>query len=106
LLSIDVSPPRKGKRKRDADDGGPGGSKSDGDGNWIAQAHFTNANYHSKKFVLLLFINSEDLLYHRTCGDLTHCIDRLVESSRIKKALEACYTSVLPKGHSPFIYLR
>jgi hypothetical protein len=70
LLSIDVSAPRKGKRKRDADDGGLGGSKSDGDGNWTAQAHFTNANYHSKKFVFLLFINSEDLLYHRTCGDL------------------------------------
>jgi DNA mismatch repair protein MLH1 len=65
LLSTDVSAPRKGKRKRDADDGGPGGSKFDDDGNWMAQAHFTNANYHSKKFVLLLFINSENLLDHQ-----------------------------------------
>lgn len=32
--------------------------------------------------------------------------DRLVESSRIKKALEGVYTSILPKGSSPFIYLR
>ncbi|KAH9974153.1 DNA mismatch repair protein MutL [Lactifluus volemus] len=88
LLSTDISAPRKGKRKRDADDGGPGGSKSDEDGNWIAQAHFTDANYHTKKFVFLLFINN-----------------RLVESSRIKKALEACYTGILPKGCSPFIYL-
>ena len=30
----------------------------------------------------------------------------MVESSRIKKAIEACYTGVLPKGTSPFIYLR
>ncbi|KAI0249721.1 DNA mismatch repair protein [Lactifluus subvellereus] len=105
LLSTEVSAPRKGKRKRDADDGRPGGSKSDDDGNWTAQAHFTNANYHSKKFVLLLFIKSEDLLYYRTCRDLGRFVDRLVESSRIKKALEACYTGVLPKGCSPFIYL-
>ncbi|KAI0252858.1 DNA mismatch repair protein [Lactifluus subvellereus] len=105
LLSTEVSAPRKGKRKRDADDGGSGGSKSDDDGNWTAQAHFTNANYHSKKFVLLLFINSENLLDYRTCHDLGRFIDRLVESSRIKKALEACYTGVLPKGCSPFIYL-
>jgi DNA mismatch repair protein MLH1 len=60
LLSTDISAPRKGKRKRDADDGGPEGSKSDEDGNWIAQAHFTDANYHTKKFVFLLFINSEN----------------------------------------------
>ena len=51
-----------GKRKRDADDDQPGGSKSDEDNSWMAQAHFTNANYHSKKFLFLLFINSEYLL--------------------------------------------
>ena len=61
LLTAEVSAPRKGKRKRDADDDRPGGSKSDGDDGWIAQAHFTSANYHSKKFILLLFINSEYL---------------------------------------------
>ncbi|KAH9985620.1 DNA binding protein [Russula compacta] len=88
LLTADVSAPRRGKRKRDANDDRSGGSKSDEESSWMAQAHFTNANYHSKKFVLLLFINN-----------------RLVESSRIKKALEACYTAILPKGTSPFIYL-
>ncbi|KAI0711182.1 DNA mismatch repair protein MutL [Cerioporus squamosus] len=55
---------------------------------WSAEAHFTNANYQSKKMTLLLFINH-----------------RLVESSRIKKALEAAYNGVLAKGASPFVYL-
>ncbi|KAH9962209.1 DNA mismatch repair protein MutL [Russula dissimulans] len=88
LLTAEVSAPRKGKRKREADEDQPGAGNSDGDGGWMAQAHFTNANHHSKKFILLLFINN-----------------RLVESSRIKKALEACYIAILPKGTSPFIYL-
>ncbi|KAH9063209.1 DNA mismatch repair protein MutL [Lactarius vividus] len=88
LLSVEVSPPKAKKRKRGADDSEPGTGKPNEYGNWIAQAHFTNANYHSKKMVFLLFINN-----------------RLVESSRIKKAIEACYTGVLPKGTSPFIYL-
>lgn len=86
LLSVDISPPSTKKRKRDADDSGTG--EPNEDGSWSAKAHFTNANYHSKKTVFLLFINN-----------------RLVESSRIKKAIEACYTGVLPKGTSPFIYL-
>ncbi len=60
LLSVEISPPSTKKRKRDADDSGPGTGKSNEDGSWIAQAHFTNANYHSKKMVFLLFINSKD----------------------------------------------
>ncbi|KAJ6493696.1 histidine kinase-like ATPase [Mycena vitilis] len=55
---------------------------------WTADVHFTNANYQSKKIIFLLFINH-----------------RLVESSRMKRALEAVYSGVLPKGASPFIYL-
>ncbi|RDX54602.1 DNA binding protein [Lentinus brumalis] len=55
---------------------------------WSAEAHFTNANYQAKKMTLLLFINH-----------------RLVESSRIKRALEAAYNGVLAKGASPFVYL-
>ncbi|KAJ6486921.1 histidine kinase-like ATPase [Mycena sanguinolenta] len=55
---------------------------------WTAEAHFTNPNYQSKKMLFLLFINH-----------------RLVESSRMKRALEAGYSGVLPKGASPFIYL-
>ena len=48
----------------------------------------TNANYHVKKTMLLLFIN------HRS-----------VESSAIKKAIEQTYSTFLPKGGHPFVYL-
>ncbi|KAL9585854.1 MAG: hypothetical protein Q9203_004082 [Teloschistes exilis] len=48
----------------------------------------SNANYHVKKTTILLFIN------HRS-----------VESSAIKKAIEQTYSTFLPKGGHPFIYL-
>ena len=48
----------------------------------------SNANYHVKKTTFLLFIN------HRS-----------VESSAIKKAIEQTYSTYLPKGGHPFIYL-
>ncbi|KAJ7052919.1 DNA mismatch repair protein MutL [Mycena amicta] len=54
-----------------------------------AEAHFTNPNYQSKKMIFLLFIDH-----------------RLVESPRIKRALENVYNSILPKGASPSVYLR
>ncbi|KAL6698351.1 hypothetical protein J3F84DRAFT_367302 [Trichoderma pleuroticola] len=53
-----------------------------------AKGYFTNSNYHTSKTTLLLFINH-----------------RCVESSTMKKALERTYTSFLPKGGRPFIYL-
>ncbi|KAF7300657.1 DNA-mis-repair domain-containing protein [Mycena chlorophos] len=55
---------------------------------WSAEARFTNPNYQSKKMVFLLFINH-----------------RLVESPRMKRALENVYSGILPKGASPFVYL-
>uniref|UniRef100_D8QEE1 DNA mismatch repair protein S5 domain-containing protein n=1 Tax=Schizophyllum commune (strain H4-8 / FGSC 9210) TaxID=578458 RepID=D8QEE1_SCHCM len=55
---------------------------------WSFDAHFTNPNYHAKKMVFLLFINH-----------------RLVESSRLKRAIEGVYATILPKGASPFVYL-
>ena len=106
LLTAEVSEPRKVKRKRDADNDRSGGSKPNEDSGWVAQAHFTSANYHSKKFILLLFINSKFLSINTRTKGLRYIVDRLVESSRIKKSLEACYTSILPKGTSPLIYLR
>ncbi|KAI9797394.1 MAG: DNA mismatch repair protein [Candelina submexicana] len=52
-----------------------------------AQGWISNANYHIKRTVLLLFINH-----------------RAVESSTIKKAVEHAYASFLPKGGHPFVY--
>lgn len=48
----------------------------------------TNANYHTKKTTILLFINH-----------------RCVESSNIRKAIEQTYSTFLPKGGHPFTYL-
>lgn len=48
----------------------------------------SNANYHVKKTTLLLFIN------HRS-----------VESSNMRKAVEQTYSTFLPKGGHPFVYL-
>lgn len=48
----------------------------------------SNANYSVKRTTILLFINH-----------------RAVESSAIKKAIEQTYSTFLPKGGHPFIYL-
>ncbi|KAI9683620.1 MAG: DNA mismatch repair protein [Trizodia sp. TS-e1964] len=53
-----------------------------------AQVWTSNANYHVKKTMVLLFINN-----------------RAVESSAIKKGLEQTYSAFLPKGGHPFVYL-
>jgi len=63
-------------------------SSSDGRFGFQATGWTSNANYHVKKTTLLLFIN------HRS-----------VESSNIRKALEQTYSTFLPKGTHPFIYL-
>ncbi|EAU81492.2 DNA binding protein [Coprinopsis cinerea okayama7 len=62
--------------------------KDEIEGDWSAEVYFTNPNYQAKKFNFLLFINH-----------------RMVESPRMKRALEAAYHSILPKGASPFVYL-
>ncbi|KAG5998997.1 hypothetical protein E4U43_002323 [Claviceps pusilla] len=60
------------------------------DERWGFKAHIlaSNANYHVKKTVFLLFINN-----------------RSVESTHLKKALEQTYVNFLPKGGHPFIYI-
>ena len=63
-------------------------SVSDEKWGFTASGWATNANYHAKKTTILIFIN------HRS-----------VESSSIKRALEQTYSSFLPKGTHPFIYL-
>lgn len=55
---------------------------------WSAEAFASNPNHQSKRFTFLLFINH-----------------RLVDSSRIKRAMEAVYNGILPKGSAPFVYL-
>ncbi|CAO3612028.1 unnamed protein product [Mucor hiemalis] len=52
------------------------------------KGYVSNANYSMKKMTMLLFIN------HRS-----------VESSNIKKAIDAVYSTLLPKDSHPFIYL-
>ena len=52
------------------------------------KGYITNANYSKKKLTFLLFINH-----------------RLVDSSGIRKALDAVYSAYLPKGTHPFVYL-
>lgn len=53
-----------------------------------ANGYVSNANYSVKRTTILLFIN------HRS-----------VESSAIKKAVEQTYSTFLPRGGHPFIYL-
>ncbi|XP_046396691.1 DNA mismatch repair protein Mlh1 [Ischnura elegans] len=50
--------------------------------------HITNANYSTRKLLFLLFINN-----------------RLVDSVGIRKVVDQVYSSYLPKGGHPFIYL-
>ncbi|KAA1476635.1 DNA mismatch repair protein MutL [Dentipellis sp. KUC8613] len=99
LLALKVTPTstvtvsRSGKRKRepadeDGEDANNNGDDEEAKAAWTADVQFTSANYHAKKMVFLLFINH-----------------RLVESSRIKRAIESVYTGILPKGSSPFVYL-
>ena len=75
---------------------------------WKAEVVFTSASYQAKKFVFLLFINRKHSSLPQTRLLCTENVmkDRLVESARIRRAMEAIYTSVLPKGFSPFMYLR
>lgn len=78
---------------------------------WTAEAYVSNANHQSKRFTFLLFINR--MCYNQHVGEGSNLIprnfcalDRLVESSRMKRAIEAGYTGILAKGSSPFVYLR
>ncbi|KAJ7057859.1 hypothetical protein C8F01DRAFT_1256472 [Mycena amicta] len=72
---------------KDSDDGDVE-MDEDNPESWSAEAHFTNPNYQSKKMIFLLFINH-----------------RLVESPRIKRALENVYNSILPKARLPFLQI-
>ncbi|KAF8700010.1 DNA mismatch repair protein MutL, partial [Rhizoctonia solani] len=101
VSSSNVSEQATGKRKRPKGDVGaveeswsdsdeeaiPIGQRDDKT-KWKANAVFTSTSYHGKKLVLLLFINH-----------------RLVESRRIQRGVEAVYSTIMPKGAHPFVYL-
>lgn len=55
---------------------------------FLSSGLVTNANYHVKKTVILLFINH-----------------RAVESMAVKRAIEQTYSAFLPKGGHPFVYI-
>ena len=70
---------------------------------WVSNA---NSSW-SKKGGWLLFINSElFIMYALKDAHSLHNSDRLVDSNKLKKAVEGHYTSYLPKGASPWAYLR
>ncbi|CEL63269.1 DNA mismatch repair protein Mlh1 OS=Mus musculus GN=Mlh1 PE=2 SV=2 [Rhizoctonia solani AG-1 IB] len=101
ISSSSVSEKATGKRKRpkgDVDTIEESWSESDEEAvpvgerdektKWKANAVFTSTSYHGKKLVMLLFINH-----------------RLVESRRIQRGIEAVYSTIMPKGAHPFVYL-
>ncbi|KAG6873882.1 hypothetical protein C0995_009661 [Termitomyces sp. Mi166 len=88
LVPVKVSSKDKKPTREHEDENMETGELADNPEAWHAEAHVTNANYQAKKMVFLLFINH-----------------RLVESSRMKRAFEAVYNGILPKGSSPFVYL-
>lgn len=87
------------------DDNGQKRSEASKGERWNAEAFVTSPNYQAKRFIFLLFINRKfmTVLVDLCVNDIS---DRLVESARIKKSIEAAYSGALAKGSSPFIYLR
>ncbi|KAF8634832.1 hypothetical protein AX17_004083 [Amanita inopinata Kibby_2008] len=88
LLDVKVSSKKRKRHSRNAEPGNGEDVKEEDPEAWSAEALFTNANYQGKKMVFLLFINH-----------------RLVDSARMKRAVEAVYNGILPKGSYPFVYL-
>ena len=72
-----------------------------------AAGWFSGANYAGKKGTFLFFINRLFGTKHKSSYLLTPTkkTDRLVDCTPLKRAFEAFYASLLPKGSHPFVYL-
>ena len=53
-----------------------------------ASGYVSNANYHVKRPTFIVFVNN-----------------RLVDCTQLKRAIEALYSTILPKGTHPFVYI-
>lgn len=72
---------------------------------WVSNANSSWA----RKGGWMLFINSElpeIPKQRRVIQKRADAIDRLVESPKIKKAIDSMYTAYLAKGSNPWVYLR
>ncbi|KAJ3052664.1 DNA mismatch repair protein [Rhizophlyctis rosea] len=72
--------------------------------------YISNANFNTKKMTFLLFINRRyDDLFPLAAELHIHSVfvssDRSVDSSNLKRAIEGIYTTYLPKGTHPFVYM-
>lgn len=66
----------------------------------------SSANYSAKRGTFIFFINRKSWQIPAGHGLIFYdTTDRLVDCTALKRNLEAFYTSILPKGGSPFIYL-
>lgn len=101
LLEAKVLPKNQKRKRLSEDDVELEGASRE---SWTADALFTNANYQAKKMTFILFINR--MLFLKALMHFSSTLDRLVESPRIKRAVESIYNGILPKGASPFVYLR
>ncbi|KNZ81633.1 DNA mismatch repair protein Mlh1 [Termitomyces sp. J132] len=106
LVPVQVSSKDKKFTREDEDEDMEADEPEGDPEEWHAEAHITNANYQAKKMVFLLFINRTTYSPPTApCSLLDLFKDRLVESSRMRRAFEAVYNGILPKGSSPFVYL-
>jgi DNA mismatch repair protein MLH1 len=97
LMRVIVSPSNAGSTGK--------GKGKQADEAWSAEAYASSVNFQSKRFTFLLFINRESS-GDKPAGRFSSAADRLVDSQRIKRAIESVYSAILPKGASPFVYLR
>ena len=101
LLEAKVLPKNQKRKRLSVNDVELEGNNKE---SWTADALFTNANYQAKKMTFILFINR--MLFLKALMRFSSTLDRLVESPRIKRAVESIYNGILPKGSFPFVYLR